>query len=150
MDYFKHIKVQNVACGGLHTLVITKTNILYCWGSTEGGQLGIPFSRIAVLVRGEENAVKIPQKIESMVGLNVVQIACGETHSLCLTKEGQIWGWGLSMYGQLGLGFSSDSFEPGMGMEKSKVPEPKEIECLREENISKIFCGSTFSLFLNK
>ena len=56
----------------------------------------------------------------------------------------------MSLYGQLGLGFSSDSFEPGLGMEKSKVPEPRKIETLQEEQISKIFCGSTFSLFLSK
>jgi alpha-tubulin suppressor-like RCC1 family protein len=35
-------------------------------------------------------------------------------------------------------------------MEKSKVLEPKKIESLQEDEISKIFCGSTFSLFLSK
>ena len=54
----------------------------------------------------------------------------------------------MSLYGQLGLGFSADSFEPGLGMEKSKVMEPRKIEALNDETISKIFCGSTFSLFL--
>ena len=34
------------------------------------------------------------------------------------------------MYGQLGLGFSADSFEPGVGMQRSKVPEPRLIEAL--------------------
>ena len=40
---------------------------------------------------------------------------------------GEVWGWGMSMYGQLGLGFSGDSFEPGLGMTMSKVQEPTEI-----------------------
>lgn len=35
-------------------------------------------------------------------------------------------------------------------MQKSKVPEPRLIESLIDENISKIFCGATFSLFLTK
>lgn len=52
------------------------------------------------------------------------------------------------MYGQLGLGFCQDSFEPGQGMQRSKVPEPREIEALADEQIAKIFCGATFSLFL--
>jgi alpha-tubulin suppressor-like RCC1 family protein len=48
----------------------------------------------------------------------------------------------------LGLGFSSDSFEPGIGMEKSKVLEPVEITHLKGQNrIIKIYCGGTFSLF---
>jgi hypothetical protein len=33
----------------------------------------------------------------------------------------------MGWVGQLGLGFSSDSFEPGIGMEKSKVVSPREI-----------------------
>jgi|TARA_B110000285_G_scaffold171463_1_gene191942 alpha-tubulin suppressor-like RCC1 family protein len=56
----------------------------------------------------------------------------------------------MSLYGQLGLGFSSDSFEPGLGMEKSKVMEPRKIESLKDEQVAKIYCGSTFSLFLTK
>ena len=43
---------------------------------------------------------------------------------MVMTKDDLIYGWGMSNYGQLGLGFSSDSFEPGIGMEKSKVHEP--------------------------
>jgi len=35
-------------------------------------------------------------------------------------------------------------------MEKSKVPEPRKIDSLKDEQIAKIFCGSTFSLFLTK
>lgn len=53
----------------------------------------------------------------------------------------------MSNYGQLGLGFSADSFEPGIGMEKSKVHEPTEIIGLKNERVSKIICGATFTLF---
>jgi alpha-tubulin suppressor-like RCC1 family protein len=51
--------------------------------------------------------------LESLSGKEVIQVACGETHSLALCKDGKIYGWGLSIYGQLGLGFCQDSFEPG-------------------------------------
>lgn len=65
-----------------------------------------------------------------------------------MSKEGKLYGWGMSNYGQLGLGFSSDSFEPGLGMEKSKVHEPVEIKNFQEEQrITKIYCGATFTLF---
>lgn len=56
----------------------------------------------------------------------------------------------MSCQGQLGLGFSSDSFEPGFGQQESTVPEPRKIEALKDENIAKIYCGSTFSLFLTE
>jgi len=61
--------------------------------------------------------------------------------------DGKIYGWGMSNYGQLGLGFSSDSFEPGVGMERSKVYQPQEIVHLKDERITKLYCGATFSLF---
>lgn len=65
-----------------------------------------------------------------------------------MDKDGKVYGWGMSNYGQLGLGFSSDSFEPGVGMEKSKVYEPTQITALDELRIQKIICGATFTLFL--
>ena len=75
-------------------------------------------------------------------------MACGEVHCIALAKDGRLFGWGLSNYGQLGLGFSSDSFEPGTGLEKSKIQEPVEITHLKgQARICKIYCGGTFSLF---
>lgn len=65
-----------------------------------------------------------------------------------MTKDGKLYGWGMSNYGQLGLGFSSDTFEPGVGMEKSKVYEPKEILRLSNLRIQKVLAGATFTLFL--
>jgi alpha-tubulin suppressor-like RCC1 family protein len=66
-----------------------------------------------------------------------------------MSQDGKLYGWGMSNYGQLGLGFSSDSFEPGIGMEKSKVHEPQEIHIEGldiHEKVAKIICGATFSL----
>ena len=57
----------------------------------------------------------------------VVQVSCGEAHSVVLTDKGEVWGWGMSLYGQLGIGISGDSFEPGLGMTLSKKPEPTYI-----------------------
>ena len=42
MDCFKNKKIVSVSCGGLHTMVLTKKGVIYAWGSTEGGQLGLP------------------------------------------------------------------------------------------------------------
>jgi alpha-tubulin suppressor-like RCC1 family protein len=37
---FKSIGVQQIACGSFHTLLVTKTQELYVWGSNTGHQLG--------------------------------------------------------------------------------------------------------------
>ena len=100
-------------------MVLTKVGQIYTWGSNEGGQLGLTQS-------GDVDCVKKPTLVKALVdkGQIVTQIAAGETHAIALTREHKIWGWGMSMYGQLGLGFSSDSFEPGLGLLKSKVLDP--------------------------
>lgn len=91
-------------------MVLTKTGQVYTWGSNEGGQLGLDFK-----MGQPQDVVVKPTIVESLIRQkqHVVQVAGGETHSIVLTKEGLVWGWGMSMYGQLGLGFSADSFEPG-------------------------------------
>jgi alpha-tubulin suppressor-like RCC1 family protein len=90
---------------------------------------------ILELTQGNELPVLTPQKIPKFEGLHINQVACGEAHSIAISKEGRLFGWGMSNYGQLGLGFSSDSFEPGIGMERSKVHEPQEITHLKGERI---------------
>lgn len=148
MDFFNRTKVVQAVCGGLHTVAITKDGDIYSWGSTEGGQLGLSLKMIDQLCPDRESPVMTPQLISSLQGTRIEQIACGEAHSLAMDSEGKIYGWGMSNYGQLGLGFSSDSFEPGIGMEKSKVYEPKQITHISNVRIIKLYCGATFSLFL--
>jgi alpha-tubulin suppressor-like RCC1 family protein len=99
-----------------------------------------------------EECVQTPQLIEGLKSDFIVEIACGETHSVALTREGKVFGWGMSMYGQLGLGFSADSFEPGVGLTKSKVPKPTEIteHLPPTAHITKIYCGAAFTLMQTK
>ena len=147
LDFFSKTKVIQAVCGGLHTVVVTKEGDVYSWGSTEGGQLGLPQQMIIQLCKGKEQPVLLPQKIPKLEGVQIAQVACGEAHTIAMSKEGVLYGWGMSNYGQLGLGFSADSFEPGVGMEKSKVYEPQQIDALKHERIARIICGATFTLF---
>lgn len=79
----------------------------------------------------------------------MTDIAAGVAHSIALCEDGRVYGWGNSNYGQLGLGFSGESFEPGTGNAESSVFEPTLIKSLSKVEISKIYAGSTFSMFLS-
>ena len=79
-----------------------------------------------------------------------MDIAAGVAHSLALSDEGKVYGWGHSNYGQLGLGFSNETFEPGTGNAQSCVFEPTELTTLKDIKISRIYSGSTFSMFLSE
>lgn len=45
---------------------------MFCWGSTEGGQLGLPMALLMTLCNNEENAVKSPQLLESLLPKEVI------------------------------------------------------------------------------
>jgi alpha-tubulin suppressor-like RCC1 family protein len=99
-----------------------------------------------------EVAIPTPTKLEILANETVTQVACGEAHTVALTDESKVWGWGMSMYGQLGLGFSGDSFEPGVGMLYSKVSEPTEITPFLPPHVkvAQVSCGAMFTLFVTK
>ena len=39
----------------------------------------------------------------SIQGFTITQLACGDSHSMALTKEGYVFAWGEASFGQLGL-----------------------------------------------
>lgn len=45
-----------------------------------------------------------PTLITGLAGKQVVQIACGSTHSAAVTSEGELYTWGRGNYGRLGHG----------------------------------------------
>uniref|UniRef100_M4ALN1 Probable E3 ubiquitin-protein ligase HERC3 n=1 Tax=Xiphophorus maculatus TaxID=8083 RepID=M4ALN1_XIPMA len=45
-----------------------------------------------------------PRILDAFSNIPVAQVACGSQHSVALTKEGQVYTWGLDSRGQLGLG----------------------------------------------
>ena len=85
----------------------------------------------------------MPKRIRSALdNAVVVQVACGEIHSLALTQKGQVYGWGYTEQGQLGLGL----VDPSVSCQMS---EPTLIEGLASVRITEVFSGATFSMFLS-
>ncbi|KAF1782972.1 Regulator of chromosome condensation 1/beta-lactamase-inhibitor protein II [Phytophthora cactorum] len=79
-------KVSRVACGRHHTLVLTSSGI-YAWGSNIYGQLGLGY----------------PHQWLPVDGMLVLDIACGDVHSVALTAAGQVFTFGCNWEGQLGI-----------------------------------------------
>lgn len=53
-----------------------------------------------------------PRVIESLRGVEVVDIAAGGAHSACITASGELFTWGKGRYGRLGHGDSEDQLKP--------------------------------------
>src|SRR5580693_6117107 len=71
---FNSDTIVSIACGGNHTLVLTKDG-LYSFGNNNYGQLGL----------GNNTCQNIPRKITQFYSDTIVSIACGGNHSFVLT-----------------------------------------------------------------
>jgi alpha-tubulin suppressor-like RCC1 family protein len=69
--------IRQVACGSHHTMVLNEWGQVFAWGSNSFGQLGLNVS---------DQIIHTPKMIKLLATKQVVQIACGQNHSLALTN----------------------------------------------------------------
>ncbi|KAF0700765.1 Aste57867_8718 [Aphanomyces stellatus] len=112
----EHVHVTQVACGGTHTLFLTKDHRVYGCGSNEHGQLTDTVPTDAT--------TELPVDLQlTHHGLRVV--AAGDHHSMGVTATGgAVVAWGRNDKGQLGLGHTDKSAAPTV------VPGLPKIESL--------------------
>ena len=91
-----HKNIQQFFIGRFFELGITSDNQVYGWGNNTCGQLG----RGYVSERDEYLKAEI---IEFPLG-SVIQLTCGAYHTLALTCDGKVYGWGDNTRGQIGCG----------------------------------------------
>ena len=93
-----------VACGSLHTLVLTATGLVWSCGDNEHGGLG----------HGDkaDKLVLTLVGAEGFRGVQIVMVAAGGSHSVALGAEGRVWTWGEGMLGQLGHNNGEDRLVP--------------------------------------
>ena len=147
-------KIKEISAGTVHNLALTNDNKLFSWGSSQGGQLGLPEKYLISQPNYQTSFfLSTPTQIsiysKSKQQENITKISCGEAHSLALTNNNIVYSWGFGSNGQLGLGFCEDSFEPGTGLTKSRIFTPHLVKGLDEEKIIDVKCGKTFSMFIS-
>lgn len=72
------------------------------------------------LGHGEASDVFIPRIVNALQGKVVLNVACGDTHTLVTTDDGVLYAFGRNQNGQLGLGNNDDALLPRV-VEKLKV-----------------------------
>ncbi|ONK73282.1 uncharacterized protein A4U43_C04F29310 [Asparagus officinalis] len=96
-------KVESVTCGADHSTAFSESEFqVYSWGWGDFGRLG----------HGSSSDVFTPQPIIALQGIKIKQIACGDSHCLAITINGEVHSWGRNQNGQLGLGNTEDSLLP--------------------------------------
>ncbi|XP_042498405.1 PH, RCC1 and FYVE domains-containing protein 1-like [Macadamia integrifolia] len=116
------LDVHNIACGGKHAVLVTKQGEVFSWGEESGGRLG----------HGVEADVSQPKLINTLSGLNIELVACGEYHTCAVTLSGDLYMWGDGTYSSGLLGDGS----------KASHWIPKKVSGLMEGiHVSFVSCG---------
>jgi len=111
---------STMIAGEFHSMAVTSEHELFSWGAGGGGSLG---------TGDTENALQ-PRQVGFFKNRKVAQVACGWSHTVVLTKKGEIFTFGSGHHGQLGLN--------GTNMEI----DPQKIRPLRGQKFTMVAAGS--------
>ncbi len=134
-------EVIDMAVGDDHTCALTKTNSVYCWGSSYIGQVGTSIER---------RKVHTPSEVEGID--NVDGIAAGGRHSCAWSNDehqAQIWCWGNNNDGQLG---DIDDFEDDCDDSNfcASTPEMIEYDSILHGTVVDMALGDAHSCMLTR
>lgn len=121
-------KVTAVACGSHHSMVMTSDGEIYAWGQNNCGQIG----------SGTTTNQPSPRKVTACIGHRcTVGISCGQTSSMAVLDNGDVFGWGYNGNGQLGLGNNVNQ------------PNPCRVAGLQGVFVTQVVCGNAHTLALS-
>ena len=149
--YVKSLKGQNITmgvCGDVHTLILNDKGELFSFGGGSFGQLGLgPISKMP-LDSDSYPYMPIPTKIDTLSDLNIVYIACGDSHSMAIDSEGLLYGFGAAACGQLGLENLNSLPKDGEGNPYEPIPRP--VTFFENMKVINVACGETHTLVLTE
>ena len=117
------VKIVKVAADNRISVFITNKGEVYTCGYDDYGALGHGSGK---------RRVKIPERIEALQGIKIVDARVSYTHMMLLDDKGQVYTCGQNGYGQLGHGNKTNTKDP-----------PKKIEWFVEQGkrVKKIVVG---------
>lgn len=119
--FYEKTKIK-VSCGATSTKFLID-GIIYTCGSNYKGSLGLSLTE----------SKNVPF-LYSMNLKNIKKIRSGAYHTLVLSKNGKLYGWGVNRSGQLGIS------------KHRHVDHPISLNC---SNIKKISCGNHYSIIMD-
>lgn len=91
------LRVVKVAAAENHTVCVTDQGMVFTWGSDRFGQLGLGGASA-----GQGGARLVPRRVEALRRVAVADISAGTTHTVAVTRDGEVYSWGGNKSGQLG------------------------------------------------
>ena len=121
----KESQIVQIYKGKYHLIKLTQDGKVYGCGESYFGVVGL----------GGAQSAKKPILIPNLSNKKVVQIASGMFHSLALSREGDLYSWGMGFEGQLGL-----------TAQYKCVSSPRYVKFFFNKPVKFIACGHNYSL----
>ena len=171
------LKIEDVgivalACGGMHTLAVTHEGAVMSWGVNDNGALGRDTKwegglrdvddDISDNSDDEDSGLNpyesTPAPVEGLpTGTRIVKVAAGDSISLALTDDGQVYGWGCFRNQSGIMGFyqipSATSRRPATTASSTDTFLFVQYQPRRYTELSKITdiaCGSNHAMALSQ
>ena len=147
------LQTMQIEAGEHHFAAIDQNGDLYTWGCTSvqqhRGQLG----------HGDFKGVEQPKRVTSLEEHRVVKVACGGYHTMALTSDNQLFGFGSNVSGECGMKEAKNLNRPMKVVIKatrlvfdslSKMQEEEgEFQVPLDVQIKSIAAGSKHSMVLS-
>ncbi|XP_065832874.1 serine/threonine-protein kinase Nek9-like isoform X2 [Oscarella lobularis] len=135
-------RVNSVACGDAHVVVLTDSKEVYSWGCGKHGRLGL----------GSQDNVSTPTKVPVPGRSSVVLVSCGARGTMLLTGNGRVLACGDNELNQLGLNVSFN-VKTSNQYRKTQLVSFKwslsPVKALNRYHIMSVACGSDHSAVIN-
>ncbi|XP_041935817.1 alsin isoform X4 [Alosa sapidissima] len=135
-------RVVAVAAGGFHSGALTEDGGVHMWGDNAHGQCGlsglatVPNPTPVGVVDQLDPASALPSACASpQVVVTVVELACGEQHTMALSARHEVWAWGSG---------------PQLGYPVGTIPawRPQRVDRLAGRHVLQVACGAFHSMAL--
>ncbi|KAH9134984.1 hypothetical protein AeRB84_019390 [Aphanomyces euteiches] len=124
---------SHLACGSRHAIIVDANGRLFAFGDSEHGQLGLGSNIRTCTKPNVWNGLDTDARLHS----KLTEVACGSVHTLALTDDNEILGFGDNDHGQLGFAVRT--------VDMTSVP--KCLPPLRQR-VTKLACGLKHSMAL--
>ena len=121
--------IVQICKGKYHLIKLTSDGKVHCSGKAYFGVAGLGGSA------SSEKTKPLPNLIDQ----KIVQVTCGEFHSMALSDKGDLYTWGMGFEGQLGL-----------SAQYKVASSPRYLRIFFRKPVKFITCGNNFSHAISK
>ena len=121
--------IVQICKGKYHLIKLTSDGKVHCSGKAYFGVAGL----------GGSASSEKTRPLPNLINQKIVQVTCGEFHSMALSASGDLYAWGMGFEGQLGL-----------NSQYKVASSPRYLNFFYRKPVKFVACGYNYSLAITK